>query len=224
MGVNGLNESQISKLREENNTHGDLVLLDDFTEGIWALTNKTIALMTWATENVDFTYLIKCDDDTFLYVNNTITELRRRSTTKRLYYGVMMYNHKPVHNKKSKWRDFSWDLSKRYTPFARGGCYILSADLVHLLVRQRHNLRRHHLEDVAVGMWLAPFDYERRNDDLFCFASYPDACSKNDHRVALLVNLKSNLLVKQKFMKLWKEMLNVTHHTDITTRTVTIAS
>ena len=34
MGVNGLNDSQINKLHEENKTHGDLVFLDNFTEGI----------------------------------------------------------------------------------------------------------------------------------------------------------------------------------------------
>ena len=118
MGVNGLNESQINHLYEENKTHGDLVFLNNFTESVWALTNKTIAVMKWATENVDFTYLMKCDDDTFLFVNNTITELRHRSTTKRLYCGMMMYNHKPIHNKVSKWKDFQWDLSKKYTPFA----------------------------------------------------------------------------------------------------------
>ena len=157
LGVNGLTESQMSHLHEEKKTHGDLVFLNNFTESVWALTNKMIAIMKWATENVDFMYLMKCDDDTFLFVDNTITELRHRSTTKRLYYGLMMYNHKPIHNKVSKWKDFKWNLSIRYTPFARGGCYILLKDLVQLVMRQSHHLRIHHLEDVAVGLWLAPF-------------------------------------------------------------------
>ena len=214
MGVNGLNDSQINKLHEENKTHGDLVFLDNFTEGIWALTNKTIALMTWATENVDFTYLMKCDDDTFLYVHNTIRELKRRATTKRLYYGMIMYKHKPIHNNQSKWKDFKWGLSKTYTPFARGGCYMLSEDLVHLIVRQRHRLRWHHLEDVAVGLWLAPFDYERRDDGLICFINHPDVCSRDDYRVARLISVKSDKLAKEKFNILWKEMLNA--HANIT--------
>ena len=207
--IMGVNEySQINKLHQENKTYGDLVFLDNFTEGVWALTNKTIALMKWATENVDFTYLMKCDDDTFVYVHNTIRELKRRSTTKSLYYGMMMYNHKPIHNNRSKWIDLKWGLSKRYTPFARGGCYMLSEDLVHLLVRQRHHLKRHHLEDVAVGLWLAPFDYERRNDGLICFISHPNACSRDGNRVARLISVKSDKSVKQNFHILWNEMLN----------------
>ena len=207
MGVNGLSDVQTNKLHQENKTHGDLVFLDNFTEGVGALTNKTIALMKWAIENVDFTYLMKCDDDTFVYLHNVIRELKSRSTTKRLYYGMMMYNHKPIHNNRSKWMDLKWGLSKRYTPFARGGCYMLSEDLVHLLVRQRHHLKRHHLEDVAVGLWLAPFDYERRDDGLICFINRPKACNRDDYRVARLItgNFK---VVKQKFHILWNEMLN----------------
>ena len=61
-----------------------IVFLDNFTEGIWALTNKTIALMKWATENVNFTYLMKCDDDTFVYVKNAVIELKCRPITKGL--------------------------------------------------------------------------------------------------------------------------------------------
>ena len=206
MGINGLSDSQINKLHKENKTHGDLVFLHNFTEGTRALTNKTIALMKWATDNVDFTYLMKCDDDTFVYVHNVIRELKRRSTTKRLYYGMMMYDNKPIHNNEDKWRDLKWEISKKYLPFARGGCYMLSEDLVHLLVRQRHHLKRHHLEDVAVGLWLAPFDYERRNNDhLFCY--FHRYC-KRKYRLAFLCNGLSDEKLKWVFHTLYKELLD----------------
>ena len=45
MGVNALNDSQMKQLHEENKVHGDLLFLENFTEGIWAVTNKTIAIM-----------------------------------------------------------------------------------------------------------------------------------------------------------------------------------
>ena len=206
MGVNTLNDSQMKQLHEENKAHGDLVFLENFTEGIWALTNKTIAIMKWATENVEFTYLMKCDDDTFVYVNNAVEELKRRPTTKKLYYGVMAFNQKPIHSNQSKWRDFEWNLSKKYTPFARGGCYILSEDLVQLLARQSHHLKRHPLEDVAVGSWLAPFDYERRDDDLICFGHHP--CNK-DFRVAYIFYGKSDHKLRKLFNSLLKETLKI---------------
>ena len=134
---------------------------------------------------------MKCDD-TFLFVDNTITELRRRSTTKRLYCGLMMYNHKLIHNEVSKWKDFKWDLSIRYTPFAWGGCYILSKDLVQLVMKQSHHLRIHHLEDVAVGLWLAPFAYKRYSNDLFCY--FPQHCPKRFHLVFLFYKVSDEKL------------------------------
>ena len=45
MGVNALNDSQMKQLHEENKVHEDLLFLENFTEGIWAVTNKTIAIM-----------------------------------------------------------------------------------------------------------------------------------------------------------------------------------
>ena len=206
MGVNGLTDSQINRLREENNTHGDIVFLDNFTEGIWALTNKTIAVMKWATENVDFTYLMKCDDDTFVYVKNAVIELKRRPTTTRLYYGVIESKHKPIRNNQSKWRDLDWNISDKYLPFARGGCYILSEDLVQLLVRQSHRVKRHPLEDVAVGFWLAPFAHERRTDNLICYIRHP---CRQDFRVAYLITGKAKRNLKQTFYTLQKESLNM---------------
>ena len=166
--------------------------------------------MKWATENVEFTYMMKCDDDTFVYVNNSIRELKRRTTTKQLYYGVMMFNHKPIHNPRSKWKDFQWKLTKTYTPFARGGCYILSEDLVHLLVRQSHRLWRHYLEDVAVGLWLSPFVHERRDDDLFCYISYRKnfhPC-RSDYRIAHLFYGQSDTKLKNFFYEFYLGMKN----------------
>ena len=206
MGVNGLDDSQINRLHEENKTHGDIVFLDNFTEGIWALTNKTIALMKWATENVEFTYLMKCDDDTFVYVKNAVIELKHRPTTKGLYYGVIESKHKPIHDNRSKWVDLNWNISDTYLPFARGGCYILSEDLVQLLVRQSHHVKRHPLEDVAVGFWLAPFAHERRTDDLMCYIRHP---CRQDFRVAYLITGKAKKNLKQMFYTLQKESVDM---------------
>ena len=205
MGVKGLDQSQISQLHEENNTHGDLVFLDDFMEGVRALTNKTIALMKWASENVNFTYLMKCDDDSFVYVDNAINELRKRSTTTRLYYGVMAIDTKPILDPKDKWSDTTWDLSAVYLPYARGGCYIVSGDLIRLLAKQSEHLKWHLNEDVSVGSWLSAFEYERRDDDLFCYVSYRKnfhPC-RRDYRVAHLFHGQSKATLKRLFYKLY---------------------
>ena len=110
MGVNGLDQSEIRGLREENSTHGDIVLLYNITEDVRALTNKTIALMKWATDSVEFTYMMKCDDDTYVYVDNVISELKKRPTNTRLYYGVMAVDTKPILDPDNKWRDVTQQI------------------------------------------------------------------------------------------------------------------
>jgi len=98
------------QLREENSRHNDIVFID-LKESSLALTNKTIAIMKWASNNVDFTYLMKCDDDTFVYVNNAINELKRRPTTTNLYYGRIEFYSPVVKDRKSKQANPDWDLA-----------------------------------------------------------------------------------------------------------------
>ena len=87
--------------------------------------------------------MMKCDDDTYVYVNNAISELKRRQSITRLYYGVMAVNTTPIVDPKNKWRDTTWNLSTVYLPYARGGGYIISGDLILLLAKQSERLKWH---------------------------------------------------------------------------------
>ena len=155
------------ELIEEQSTYNDVVFIDH-RETPRALTNKTIALIKWASDNVNFTYMMKCDDDTYVYVDNVLNELKKRPTTASLYYGKMIYHGSVMRNRKFKWADPNWDLGETYMPYALGGGYILSSDLVVMLAEQSDYLKWHPNEDTAVGSWLVPYEYERRSDDLVC--------------------------------------------------------
>ena len=67
------------KLTEENGTFGDIIFVDA-KEDFNALTNKTLAFINWAHCHVKFSYLLKCDDDTYMFVKNMIVELKKRPT------------------------------------------------------------------------------------------------------------------------------------------------
>ncbi|KAB1268733.1 Beta-1; 3-galactosyltransferase 6 [Camelus dromedarius] len=58
-------------------------------------------------------------------------------------------------------------LCDYYLPYALGGGYVLSADLVHYLRLSREYLRAWHSEDVSLGAWLAPVDVQREHDPRF---------------------------------------------------------
>ena len=155
------------ELTEENGTFGDIIFVDS-AEDVAALTNKTLALIKWANRHVNFSYFMKCDDDTYVFIDNMIDELRKRQTTTRLYLGKFLENG-PIVRGNYKWADNDWDLGPVYLPFAMGGGYILSHDLVAALSENSHRLRWHINEDTAIGSWLSAFDYERRSDFRFCF-------------------------------------------------------
>ena len=166
MGTAGLDDSMTSSLATENSTHGDLIYFDNLSESRTALTNKTLLLMQWAYSNVDFSYFLKCDDDTFVFVERMIRVLKNRTSSTSLYYGIFETNTPP--RLTGRWKDTTWKLGRTYLPFAIGGGYILSSNLVKLIVENIDYLEWHPNEDTAVGSWLAPYKVERRADKLIC--------------------------------------------------------
>ena len=166
VGTKAMEYDKQVKLIEENGTFGDIVFVnskEDFT----ALTNKTLAFINWAHHHVKFSYLLKCDDDTFVFVKNMIVELKKRPTTTKLYYGIMHENKRPILGKQ-KWADNNWNLGSYFLPYAVGGGYILSHDLVSFLSQQSPHLMWHINEDTAVGAWVSVLDHEQRSDGKFC--------------------------------------------------------
>ena len=177
IGVRGIDVNLTKQLADENSTHKDLIFFEDLKENKSALTNKTLKLMQWACNNVNFTYFLKCDDDTYVFINRMLLELRKRPTTKRLYYGIIDKKGKPK-KEGNAWSDLDWDLAETYLPYALGGGYILSSDLVNLIVEDIEYLQWRPNEDTAVGSWLAPYNYERRHDKLICIMFFNKKKSK----------------------------------------------
>ena len=167
VGSKNMDVDKRFELTEENGTYGDIIFVDT-AEEVAALTNKTLALINWAHHHVNFSYFMKCDDDTYVFINNMITELRKRPTTTKLYFGKILENG-PIVRGNYKWSDNEWDLGPVYLPFAMGGGYVISHDLVTALSENSHRLKWHINEDTSIGSWLSAFDYERRSDFRFCF-------------------------------------------------------
>ena len=167
VGTKGTREDVVARVRKENEIHKDIVIMQDVQDYYITPTNKTLSMMVWAYHNVDFTYFMKMDPITFVHVNNMVTVLRKRPTTKGLYYGRMQYKKRP-NRKSSEFKDPTWDLTDTYLPFSLGSGYILSSDLIAHLVRRKNYLNLHPNEDTAVGSWIVPYYFERRDDDMWC--------------------------------------------------------
>ena len=200
VGTKAIESDEQVKLTEENGTFGDIIFVDT-KEDFSARTNKTLALINWAHHHVKFSYLFKCDYETYVFVKNVIVELKKRPTTTKLYYGIMTVNKKPIRGK-AKGADNKWHLTPMYLPFALGGGYILSHDLVSFLSQESSHLMQHVNEDTAIGAWVSAFDHERRSDKTFCMwqkdnAKLPDC--NDDLIVALLLQNHNKEEVKDHF-------------------------
>lgn len=88
--------------------------------------------------SINFDYLLKCDDDTFVDIRKVVSELVYAPNYK-FYWGYFDGN---AHIKRvGKWKETKWILCDKYLPYALGGGYVLSKDLVTYIVNNRDYLR-----------------------------------------------------------------------------------
>ena len=165
IGTKDLSTSDMEALSSEQTTHGDLLLLSDLQESYFSLTKKVLLSFKTVDANINFSYLLKCDDDTFVILDTILKELAQR-TSKQSYYWGFFDGRAPV-LRKGKWTEKKWFLCDRYLPYALGGGYILSHDLVKHIVSNSDSLILYNSEDVSVGVWLSPYNVERRHDMRF---------------------------------------------------------
>lgn len=168
VGTMELQQSILDELYLERDVQKDMVLLPNLLDSYANLSLKILKSFLWATENLKFTFLMKCDDDSFINLLTFQEDIRRAEMHKqheRLYWGFFRGD---AHVKVSgKWKEDSWFLCDRYLPYAQGGGYVLSSDLVELLSLNARYLTLYSSEDVSVGVWLAPYNITRKHDVRF---------------------------------------------------------
>ncbi|CAG0921722.1 unnamed protein product, partial [Notodromas monacha] len=80
-----------------------------------------------------------------------------------------------------------------YLPYARGGGYLLSSDLVQYLVDSAPRSRAYRAEDVTFGTWLAPLEILRHHDVRFDTEYRSRGCSHD----FLITHKKSPLSMEE---------------------------
>lgn len=157
-----------------------------------------------SVHSLNFEYLLKCDDDSFVDVPGVVGELIR-APDRKYYWGYFDGN---AHIKRAgKWKETGWMLCDKYLPYALGGGYVISKDLVVYIVNNRDYLRYVLLgiisycsiskfsrgilqiflllcslfisEDVSVGAWLAPLNITRKHDRRFDTEFRSRGCDNN---------------------------------------------
>uniref|UniRef100_A0A2P2Q2T9 Putative beta-1 3-galactosyltransferase 20 n=1 Tax=Rhizophora mucronata TaxID=61149 RepID=A0A2P2Q2T9_RHIMU len=145
-------------LKKEAAFFGDIVILP-FMDHYELVVLKTIAICEFAVQNVSASYIMKCDDDTFVRVDSVLKEIGGISPRKSLYMGNLNLLHRPLRH--GKWAvTFEEWPEEVYPPYANGPGYVISSDIARFVISQHSNrsLRLFKMEDVSMGMWVKQFN------------------------------------------------------------------
>lgn len=165
IGTQSLLPKEIHSLKSEQNKFSDLLLLSDLREDYSNLTRKVLYSFTRVVQDYKFSYLLKCDDDSYILLNKVVTELSTRNSAESFYWGF--FDGRAHVKTKGKWAEKDWFLCDRYLPYALGGGYVLSQDLIQRIATSADSLEIYNSEDVSVGVWLSPYKAERKHDVRF---------------------------------------------------------
>ncbi|XP_034935325.1 beta-1,3-galactosyltransferase 6 [Chelonus insularis] len=169
IGTLNIDQEQLETLQSEQQKFKDLLFLPKLQDSYGTLTKKVLQSFQKIYEDYTFDYLLKCDDDSFVLLQQLLVNLQSweaKGTRKELYWGF--FNGKAHVKRRGPWKEPEWNLCDYYLPYAVGGGYVLSYNLVKYIAVNADNLRLFNAEDVSVGLWLAPVaNIERKHDIRF---------------------------------------------------------
>ncbi|XP_060851834.1 beta-1,3-galactosyltransferase 6-like [Rhopalosiphum padi] len=149
-------------LNAEKLLHDDILEVDEKDE--FRLLTRKITASFSSVYDINFDYLLKCDDDSFVNVPLIVNDLEHMPK-QRFYWGYFD-GAAPIKDS-GKYKETGWIACNRYLPYALGGGYVLSKDLIIFIVKNRDYLSFFASEDVSVGAWLSPLNITRKHDRRF---------------------------------------------------------
>ena len=160
----------------EQSQYQDLLLLPSMRDSYKYLTTKVLHSFLWIYSNIDFKYVLKVDDDSFVIIPRILSELKQIPAD-RLYWGF--FDGRANVKKSGQWAETNWILCDKYLPHARGGGYLLSYDLIAYIAMNSDLLQLFNSEDISVGTWLAPLKINRIHDPRFDTEYASRGCSND---------------------------------------------
>lgn len=199
VGTKDLVPEQLIPLSSEADMFQDILFLPNHKEAYSNLTAKVLQGLVWADKNLDFDYLVKADDDSYVRILPLDSALHKLRCPSRLYWGYFIGHAVP--ETAGRWAEKHWTICPHYLPYAMGGGYVLARDVVRLIARFHHHFKLYSNEDVSLGSWLAPFHVSYIHDVRFNTEATSHGCN-NDYIIShkekvrslyeKYVNLKKN--------------------------------
>lgn len=158
------NNELTKQLEEENKEHGDIVLVD-MVDSYRALPKKLRLFYRYLAEKVNYDYVLKIDDDTYVNLDRVLMHLNNDQVPlEETWYGHMRCDW--PRNTDGKWAEHKYTASN-YPCFGGGGGNILTHDLSDWIGINAMHLQDYQGEDVSAGIWLAGRVHTRMPNDHF---------------------------------------------------------
>lgn len=141
-----LDENILQHLYEEGKTYND-ILMEDIEESFYKLSFKVMVGLSWLNKNLKYDFLLKCDDDVFVNVDELMKVL---STTKDHFFGQRMLNQ-PVERIGRYGVSKEEHFDDRYHPYFSGGGFILSSSTVSKMIPHFNWEKPLKIDDAYIG-------------------------------------------------------------------------
>lgn len=187
VGTVGLSSADLGEIMAENKQNDDLLILNDFHDSYMNLTKKLLKSFAIIQQQIKFKYLLKTDDDSYVKLDQLANELYEydvklvnkpfaaNTPIPDLYWGY--FNGRANIKRYGKWKESNYNLCGNYLPYALGGGYVLSNNLVDYIAKQGEKLMPFVSEDTSVGTWLSTFrNIYRKHDIRFDTGYLPRKC------------------------------------------------
>ena len=205
IGTASLKPGDAQKLACENQQYGDLLLLpsihDPGRSQDWSPSEKVLGAFVWALENVEFAYVFKTNDATFVVLDPIVKELESREMEppdSDLLWGFFAGAVQAT--KEGRLAEKDWFLCTHYLPFPQGGGYVISHGLVSMLGALGDDLQHYAHDDIALGVWLSPFDGIDKKHDVRFNTGYSSRGCNNAH-VVISKETPHTMLQRYKFFQ-----------------------
>ncbi|KAK3909188.1 UDP-GalNAc:beta-1,3-N-acetylgalactosaminyltransferase 2 [Frankliniella fusca] len=131
------------------------IIFTDVVDVYRNIPQKLLHFYKWASQNINFTYLLKTDDDTFIDIP-AVTKFLQAVPTKdalQMWWWGKLRHGLPV-ERHGKWQELEYGAPV-YPPFLCGGGYVINNIVVEYLVRNYQWLYNFQGEDTCLGIWLS---------------------------------------------------------------------
>lgn len=137
-------------MREEDLQFGDLVL-GDFYEDFFNQSLKVEMGLEWANLYCDYEFLLKADEDVYVYMPPLFALLDAPETPRtRLYTGRVLWNATVLREGRYAVSAQEWSETT-YPPYLSGGGYLLSRDAVAVVIPLFDVKNPYKIDDVYIG-------------------------------------------------------------------------